>query len=406
MKILFLQKRVLFPVDTGWRVRTLNILRFLAQWHQVTYLCNLAPHEEGCRESMESLGVRLETVPFEERRSDSAAFYVEALRNLFSTLPFPAQRCYDRRLKRRAAELLADGGYDLVICDFVQMAVNLPAGPTPPKILFQHNVEADVLSSYAASTTGLRRAYAVLQGRRMARFESQTGRRFDAVIAVSRADRETFEKRYGWTRVDVIDTAVNTRYFVPAAAQERAGQVVFVGSMDWPPNQDAARHFVEQIWPRIRNRHPGARFEIVGRHPPARVYQLANVPGVRVTGTVPDVRPFLATAAVVVVPLLAGGGTRLKIFEAMAMEKAVVSTPLGAAGLDVRDGAHLLLEESARGFADAVCGLLDDAGARARLGQAARRWVCERYSAEQVARQFDDVCRSFAAAMAPSVEAS
>jgi glycosyltransferase involved in cell wall biosynthesis len=169
--------------------------------------------------------------------------------------------------------------------------------------------------------------------------------------------------------------------------------VVFLGSMDWQANEDGVQHFVEKVWPRVRGTHPEARFTIVGRNPSAAVRRLAGTQGIEVTGTVPDVRPYLAEAAVVVVPLLVGGGTRIKIFEAMAMARPVVSTTLGAEGLPVVPGEHLVVEDEPKRFAAAVSQLLRDGSMASSLGERARALVCCNYTAETVAAQFDTICR-------------
>jgi glycosyltransferase involved in cell wall biosynthesis len=162
--------------------------------------------------------------------------------------------------------------------------------------------------------------------------------------------------------------------------------------MDWMPNQEGVAYFVEEIWPQVRVQHPRARFRIVGRNPSPQVESLAGREGVEVLGTVPDVRPYLDEATVVVTPLLVGGGTRIKIFEAMAMEKPVVSTSLAAEGLKVIDQQHILLADTADRFATAVGRLLENSDERQRIGRAARELVCEKFAAEPVARQFDAIC--------------
>ena len=160
------------------------------------------------------------------------------------------------------------------------------------------------------------------------------------------------------------------------------------------PNEDGVEYFCSAIWPLIRERRPQAIFRIVGRNPSPRVQRLAEVPGVEVSGTVPDVRPMLAAASVVVVPLRVGGGTRIKIFEALAMEKGVVSTSLGAEGLPVESGVNIELADAPRHFADAVVELLEDEQRRRRLGEAGRELVEARFSTESVARQFEAICQS------------
>ena len=394
MKILFLQKRPLFPADMGGKIRTLNVLRFLAQWHDVTYLCNVQAGEESGVEQMREIGLRVETVPWIETPRGTWKFYGELAANLFSPYPYNVDKDFDPQLRRRAEELLAAEPYDLVVCDFVQMARNAIGLPAAAKVLFEHNVEAQIFQRHAQQDEGwLRRKYMALQWRKMRRFEGDAGREFDAVVAVSRQDKETYVRDYGWDHVHVIDTAVDLDFFQPDPAAETPQRIVFVGSMDWLPNQDGVRHFFERVWPLILKRCPEEQFRVVGRNPTPMVEQLGRTPGVEIMGTVPDIRPYLAEAAVAVVPLLVGGGTRLKIFEAMAMQKAVVSTPLGAEGLDVTSGVDVQLVDAGREFADAVVDLLTDDDKRRKMAAAARRLVEENYSAETIARQFEVICR-------------
>jgi glycosyltransferase involved in cell wall biosynthesis len=392
MKILFTHKQILFPRDTGGKIRVLNLLRHLARWHEIVYLCNLRPGEEAYLPQMEALGLRVEGVPRQDSRRRSPRYYGEAVLNLASPHPFTVARNLDPALRARAEALVRDEGFDLMICDGVQMTphfVDLPV----PKILFQHNAEAQLLERHARhDPTWLRRRYMAAQYRKMHRFEGRYGARFDAVIAVSEPDRQAFERDYGWHHVRAIDTAVDLDYFRPAGRAEQGNLVAFVGSMDWLPNQDAVRFFLEDIWPGIRARRPDATFQVIGRDPPAGLRRLSGRDGVEVVGTVPDVRPYLEEAAVVVVPILVGGGTRLKIYEAMAMGKAVVSTTIGAEGLVYTPGEHLLVADDPADFTDAVVGLLADPRRR-QLGESARRLVNDCFSSETVARQFESICQ-------------
>lgn len=395
MKILFIQNRVLFPANTGGKIRTLNILRHLAGWHEITYLCNCQPGDEAFFPQMRQLGVRLNAVMLEKPNWGSLRFNVALAQNLFSSRPFNIARHYDPAVRERARQLLHQDKYDLLICDFLQTALHSVGLRGIPRILFQHNVEAEIFRRHAeTSASCVRRRYMTLQWHRMARFESDIGQQFDTVIAVSKQDRVHFERAYGWRHVAAIDTGVDTHYFKPAPVAENEDRVLFLGSMDWLPNQDGVKRFVREVWPRIRDRHPRATFQIVGRNPSAEVLGLASFPGVEVVGTVPDVRPYLAAASAVVVPLLIGGGTRLKIFEAMAMGKAVVSTTIGCEGLPVSAGTHLLVEDSSDTFAQAVSNLLASPATRSALGSAARTLVCQCYGSETVARQFEDICQN------------
>ena len=393
MRILFLNKRMLFPTNTGGRIRTLNVVRYLARWHDLVYLCAMQPGEEEFVAPMRELGLSLETVPWRETPRDSLKFYRDLAINLGSRYPFNVNKDFDPALRERALALIARQPFDLVICDFVQMARNAVGLPAAASLLFQHNVESQIFQRHAETDAGWpRRRFMAYQAWKMRRFEGWAGKQFDAVVAVSPQDQRLFETLYGWTHVRTIDTAVDTEFFQPVEGAEQSQRVLFVGSLDWLPNQDGLRYFVRDIWPRIHDRLPGAVFQVVGRNPTSEMLSLGDQAGVQVVGAVADTRPHLAEAAVVVVPLRIGGGTRIKIFEALAMRKAVVSTSLGAEGLPVKSGQDLVLADDAAAFAASVIRLLEDSSVRSSLGAKGRRLVESGYSAETVARQFERIC--------------
>jgi glycosyltransferase involved in cell wall biosynthesis len=232
----------------------------------------------------------------------------------------------------------------------------------------------------------------VLQYKRMLDFERDTLARFDAVLAVSEQDRDTFEQLYpGAMRSPavVVPTGVDASYFSPDEHDHDRPRLVFTGSMDWLPNEDAMTFFCRDVLPLIRARVPGVELTIVGREPTRGVRNLAAQHGVGVTGRVDDVRPFVRDAAVYIVPLRIGGGTRLKIFEAMAMGKAVVSTAVGAEGLPVVHDRHLLIADDPQAFANATVRLLEDSSCRHRLGRAARDLVATRFDWAAVASELE-----------------
>lgn len=398
MKILFLHKQILFPRDTGGKIRVLNLLRHLAQWHEVTYVCNLRPGEESFLPEMNQLGLKVEAVPGETSRRGGVRFLAEAVANLASPRPYAVDRNFDPRVRAKVAELLARERFDLVICDTVQMARHTMGLPLPPTILFQHNVEAQILERHAQVSDGLvRRTYMFDQYRKMRAFERRCGNHFDHVIAVSQQDKEIFRRKYGWKNVDAIDTAVDTDFFQPLPQQERAHRVMFLGSMDWLPNQDGVRFFADEVWPQVIAQQPDAVFQIVGRNPPPGILALGERKGIEVTGSVPDVRPYLAQASIVVVPLLVGGGTRLKIYEAMAMARATVSTTIGAEGLPVQPGTHFLQADTPQAFASDILKLMNDDSLRRNIGEAANAFVRQHYGSETIARQFEAICQKVAA---------
>jgi glycosyltransferase involved in cell wall biosynthesis len=234
--------------------------------------------------------------------------------------------------------------------------------------------------------------------RKLRRYEAQVCARAVLTAAVSDADRSLLAADAPGARVRTIPTGVDTAYFAPDGMHETPNEIVFTGSMDWYPNEDAVLHFADAILPRIRREVPDASFTVVGRNPTRRLQATLVGKNVRVTGTVDDVRPYIAGAAVFAVPLRIGGGTRLKIFEALAMGKAVLSSTIGAEGLPLVPGEHFVRADEPEEFAGAVVSLLRDSDRRRRLGAAGRQLVEERYSWQEVARRFADLCAEAVAA--------
>jgi glycosyltransferase involved in cell wall biosynthesis len=282
-------------------------------------------------------------------------------------------------------------GIDVVVCDFLFPSQNVPEGLPCRTVLFQHNVEAAIWKRHAAVRTNpVARAYFTEQWRRMKRFEGKECRRFDRVVAVSRADATELEREYGVSGVADVPTGVDTAFFRPAAnASRRPHEVVFTGSMDWMPNSDGIAWFANDVLPRIQRVLPDVTLTVVGRNPPPAIQALAALDSrLRVTGTVPDVRPYMDEASVFVVPLRVGGGTRLKIFEAMAMECPLVATTIGAEGLPVEHSHHLLIADGADAFANAVVELLQDPARARDMGLTAAEWVRKNYGWERAAEEF------------------
>jgi sugar transferase (PEP-CTERM/EpsH1 system associated) len=400
MRILWLKSDLLLPLDKGGKLRTWHLMRHLARRHQITYLSFADPDQPAADvDGMREVAVRVETIPRRDSPKRSARFYAGAALHLADPLPYAVGKYRSRAYARRVHELASETAFDLIVCDFLPPAVNLPARLPAPAVLFTHNVEAEIWRRHAETAPSLSaRLLYRAQHRRMLAFEGRTLRRFDGVLAVSDADRETFARLYPDAvkrPIEVVATGVDTQFFTPAPSAATGRSLVFTGSMDWLPNEDAMLHFCRDILPLIRAREPEVRLSIVGRAPTPAVHKLAAEHDIVVTGRVDDVRPFMADATVYIVPLRIGGGTRLKIFEAMAMGKAVVSTTVGAEGLPVRNGEHVLIADEPAAFADAVVRLLRDVGARRSLEAAARALVIERYDWSAVAGELEEALIRF-----------
>jgi len=405
MRILWLKTELLHPLDKGGKIRTYHMLRGLREHAHVTYL-TLADGDavQDARRNASEYCDELLAVPFSPPVKGTAAYYAALLGNLASRLPYAVARYRSPAMGAAITRAVRDRRIDLVVCDFLVAAINFPGGLGVPAVLFQHNVEAAIWARHVQVARSLMmRAYMGEQWRRMRAFEQRQCQRFDHVIAVSEADRDIFRAEYGVTRVSAIPTGVDVDFFRPSAtAMPASTEIVFVGSMDWMPNIDAVAWFVTDILPLVRRQISDASLTIVGRDPTPTIRELAaRVPGVMVTGTVPDVRPYFERAALVVVPLHVGGGTRLKIFEAMAMEKAIVSTQIGAEGLPVRGGEEILLADDPPSFADAVVSLLRNNALAVRLGEAGAARVRRDFGWAAVTKQFTALCERVAQADRP-----
>jgi polysaccharide biosynthesis protein PslH len=405
MRILWLKSDLLLPLDKGGKLRTWHLLRHLAKRHDITYLSFAEPGQPAAdRDGMSEVAQRVETVPLADAPKGSLRFYASAAMHVLDPLPYAVAKYRSAAFRERLDALLDEQAFDLVVCDFLVPAVNLPKRLPCPAVIFTHNVESDIWRRHAETKSGpLMRLLYGMQYRRMLRFEARTLRRFDGVLAVSDADRQSFARLYPNAitgPVHVVQTGVDTDYFTPSPEPPRASQIVFTGSMDWLPNEDAMQYFCEHVLPLIRAEVPEVRLSIVGRAPTPAVRKLAVDAAVHVTGRVDDVRPFVRDAAVYVVPLRIGGGTRLKIFEAMAMGKAVVSTTVGAEGLPVTSGEHLMLADDPVSFARAVVRLMRNESKREHLGNAARSLVLDRYDWSAVAGSMEDALERIAAGRA------
>jgi sugar transferase (PEP-CTERM/EpsH1 system associated) len=398
MHILWLKTELLHPVDKGGRIRTYEMLRAIAREHRVTYLTlddgTAAPD---ARERASEYAEHVETVPFAPPPRGSAGFYLDLARNVASPLPYAVGRYRSRAFEAAVTRLVRERAVDVVVCDFLVPAVNLPASLPVPVVLFQHNVEAEIWRRHAeVARNPVASAYFGMQWRRMVRFERDVCRRVEHVVAVSEQDAAHFRERYGVpaARASAVATGVDAGYFAPAGrATPAPHEMVFTGSMDWMPNEEGIRWFVRDVMPRVRAAVPDATLTVVGRNPSEALRAAAGEgSGVRVTGRVDDVRPYMEGASLFVVPLRVGGGTRLKIYEAMAMGLPVASTAVGAEGLPVRDGEHLVLAEGAEGFAAACVALLRDPARRAAIGRAAQQLVREHFDWSRIAAEFAATC--------------
>jgi sugar transferase (PEP-CTERM/EpsH1 system associated) len=380
----------LVPPDTGGKIRSYNILRELARQHSVTFFSFYSAHDGDLHPSLKNLFDRVDCVPLSLPEPKSRAEMGDYIIRLLSSEPYGITKYCRPEVRHRLHALLNEEAFDVIICDFIFAAGVVPWDWPNPKIIFTHNVEATIWRRhYDVTASPLWKAISWLEWRRMEAAEQRYLRLADHVLAVSDTDRDAFAHFVEPEKLSVIATGVDVDYFKPLSVEEKPNSLVFTGSMDWLPNEDAIFYFVEAILPLVKQECPQVTLEVVGRNPSRKLRAAAErEKSLRLTGWVEDIRPFLARGSVCIVPLRIGGGTRLKIFEAMAMAKPVISTTVGAEGLPVQCGKDLILADTPNDFAQSVICLLRDEHLRRRLGNGARTLVEENYTWRRVAESF------------------
>jgi polysaccharide biosynthesis protein PslH len=379
----------LLPLDTGGKLRTYNILRHLSAAHAVTYLSYYGGTRDANYEREISalfpgaLPVFTGIPEFVGLRR-----ILDYLRRLPLRTPDPVSRFESAQVQQIVATSMARREFDVAICDFLASAPNFPENLALPTILFQHNVESVLWQRRAQfEAKFVDRIIAKIEYAKMASYEAEQVRRFHHVFAVSEADRTAMSAMVEPSRISVIPTGVDLEKFRYDPQLKPTGPfVVFVGSMDWEPNINGVEHFCDEIWPQVLAEVPGARFQVVGRNPRLRVQKLASA-SVEITGTVPSVTKYIRDAAILVVPLRIGSGTRIKIYEGMAMGKATVSTSIGAEGLDVHHGQDILLADQPQHFAQWIVALLQNEILRQGI-EAAAALTARQYDWSMVAERF------------------
>lgn len=383
MRILFLAEEVPVPPDQGDRIRAYHLIRELARQHELKLLAFSRQHDGGGLADRYSLeGVEV----VEVRRAPWEQWAGIGRHPLW---PVTAAFRWSPSLSRKLKCLVGGGGFAAVVAYQLKMAPYLALVKGPRRVVDLTDCVSLYLQRHLPFAPALRHTALAWEARKAARLERQVAEVADLVIVSSEDDRLAIRRLAPGAAVAVIPNGVAPTTDSGIGTYEQRA-IVFVGNLAYPPNQDAVRWFVQEVFPKVRERVPTARFLIVGKNPAAAVLALRSLPGVEVTGAVPDVGPYIERAAVVVNPVRFGTGTRIKLLEALARGKAVVSTPSGAAGLELRPGQDLLLADDAEEFADKVVFLLQNRDAALGLGREGRRAV-DKFRWDLVARQYEEI---------------
>jgi sugar transferase (PEP-CTERM/EpsH1 system associated) len=391
VNILFLAPRLPLPADTGGKIRTLNILKQLAKEHTVHLACfSFEADDPKFSEDLKSLGVAVTLVPMKE-----STMIQKAIGLYFYAIPFSLAKYNTQQMDRAVKDLLKEQSFDAVHVDHLHMAHYIKHFPKIPRMLDEHNVEYKILERCSEVETSPLKKHAYHdQAVKMWAFEAEMAERFQCVFACSEDDRLLINKMTsGLVPIHVVPNGVDTEFFQPQNKDvQLEDALVFTGSMDWLPNDDAITYFCRDILPLIWQGKKDVKLYVVGKNPSAAVLELAAKDNrVVITGRVDDVRPYIERSKVFIVPLRIGGGTRLKILEAMSMTKAVVSTTIGAEGIQHTRDVDIALADHPQQFAQTIIELIDNPQRVADLGKEGRKLVCAKYDWNVVGEKLNGI---------------
>ena len=405
LNIAVLDEELPFPLTSGKRIRTFNLLSRLAKRHRVTILCHRNPdHIEALAAEEAFRTHNIETIVVERAvpSKSGPGFYARLAGNLLSPLPYSVATHTSPALAHAVRQFADTNAVDVWHCEWTPYAQVLRTAlgdelNDTPWTVMAHNVESLIWKRYLeAESNPVRRWYVRKQWQKFQRFEQWAYSAASRAIAVSPDDAKLMHDEFGATRTDVVENGVDVGYFQPQHDVDRdPSRLLFLGSLDWRPNLDGVTILLDEIFPKVRQQMPTATLSLVGRRPPEWLKErAANTPGVRVFADVPDVRPFLATCGMLVVPLRIGGGSRLKILEALAMQTPVISTRVGAEGLTLTPNRDLIVTETPHEMPDRILEAISNPEEFQETAEHGRRRVLARYSWEPLTDKLDHVWQS------------
>ncbi|MCX5699821.1 MAG: glycosyltransferase family 4 protein [Candidatus Omnitrophica bacterium] len=313
--------------------------------------------------------------------------------SLFSVLPFSVKLRTSGKIKKKIAGYLKENPVDIIICDAVQRALNIPLDNPAYKILYEHNIESMIIKRYAQKEKNIfKKVFAFLECWKLSNFEKKMWNKFDCSIACSPVDKKIMLRYAPESKVHLINNGVESAYYSSNSNIIEKNTLIYTGQIGWYPNEDALVYFINEILPLVKQAVPEVKLWIVGNKPSDKIKEFSQKnSNITVTGFVEDVRELMQKACVYIVPLRIGSGTRLKILEALSMKKAVVTTTIGCEGIEVENNQHLLIRDAPEEFAKAVLDVLKNEALRISLGENGRKLIEEKYDWKIVFKDLDKI---------------
>jgi sugar transferase (PEP-CTERM/EpsH1 system associated) len=408
MNVLWLSQNIPYPPKTGVLQRNYNLLREAAKRANVYLLAvfkrDILPGEYDIETAKRELGKLCRVVEIVDLPIESSRFrlYNTAVKSLFTSDPFSVNWIKDVSMRQQLRRMLDAVKFDLVHVDTISLAAYHDELREIPKILNHHNIESHLLIRRTLfEKNPIKRWYLTIESEKLRRYEQRVCGKFDTNFTVSELDKQRLLEIVQLLRVDVIANGVDVEYFSPREKEIVPGNLIMVSGMNWFPNRDAALYMAEEIWPLLSEHMPELSWMVVGSDPPQQLLDLAlRDQRVVVTGFVNDVRPYLSQAEIYLCPMRDGGGTRLKILDALAMEKAIVCTTMACEGIAVTPEKNVLIADSPQEFLKQIRRLRQNPLLRESLGKAAREFVIQQYSWEKIGRDLETVYQTVVKAKA------
>lgn len=402
MNILWISHLLPYPPQGGVMQRSYNLIKEVAEENGVYLLAfnqkRWLPNNEKVEKAVKEFMLFCSKVEVFELPSDKSisAWYLLVLKSLFSKQPYTVNWTISKKMEKKIKEYFRKYRIDLIHCDTIGLAEYIKDLRGITKVINHHNIESQMMLRRAKKENNLlKKLYFYIEGIKIRRYEKKMCPLFNINVVVSDLDKERLQSFLPGLETEVVSNGVDIDYFQPQKINSFPHDIIFSASMDWYPNEDAVMYFLKDIWPSVKKKYPDATFTIVGRNPSNQIKILTNDDSsLNLTGYVDDVRPFIDKAGVYVCPIRDGGGTKLKLLDAMAMGKAIVTTSLGAEGLEVKDEKHVLISDNATHFASQIFRLFETPGLKEHLGKNARQLVIDKYSWEIIGRKLNNIYSS------------
>jgi len=376
-----------YPLNTGKRIRTFNLTNELAKNIEVSYLAYGEINSDAAK-YLKSHDITPYAVKPVDLKQHGIVFYLKLFLNIFSPYPYIVTSHYTSRFSEKLKQLVKANNFDAIIVEWTPYARYVENMTSCKKIIVAHNIESDIWKRYLENEKNyIKYLYIKLQYNKLLAFEKNAFKYVDGATAVSGKDSVFIERLNLDYKIAVIENGVDTGYFHPMSEDIKGSTLVFTGSMDWRPNQDAAVYFVEKMFPLLKQEVPDLNVFFVGRNPPQHIVSLGDQDGIVITGIVDDVRQYIAQGALYIVPLRIGGGSRLKILEAMAMKKPIVSTSVGAEGLEATDGKDILLADTPEDFCNLCLKVLREPQLSENIAEKGFELVHAKYRWESIGKK-------------------